>query len=312
MMNKMPLIFLAVGLLLTGCAVNQEDEDNATKQAQEGTMPATQTNSASIEPSATPSPEPTHLFETAKLTNTFGFANEEGKRILSIEGEESTEQSPDEMKEINKAIGDNGQVLTIRYVGHQARTDDDNGRQAAHNFANLEGDMYEIVSGKAVADASYYLIQESKIDLKSLVPIAPQQPLAPPAGISKAIGEAHGREVLSSWLLATTKKGQQIYLVQFERQEDQMLASLAILDEGKWAFMDYPAEYNESSTWRVDDQGEVYPEMFSFLFAAQSAEGMVLGVKWLGAEGENMTVLRQSGDRFVETGIASGRYLSPI
>ncbi|RED54688.1 hypothetical protein [Cohnella lupini] len=275
-MYKMILLILTVGLLLTGCGGN-DAADNATQPSQEESASASPTSSTTATPSATPtsesSPDAASLLDIEQLANTFAFADKDGSRLISIGGQEGESPSSEIMKEMNTAIGEYGQVLTIRYVEHQSRTDKDNGRQAANNFDNLEGSIYEVVSGEAVADASYYLIQDASVDLKSLIPIAPQKPLTPPMGISKAIAESHGREVASSWLIASTQIGQQIYLVQFERQEDQMLASLAVLEQGNWTFMDYPATYNENSTWRVDDQGVISPDMFSFLFAARRRFG---------------------------------------
>jgi hypothetical protein len=312
----MLLLILTVGLLLAGCGKNNAADNQATEPSQGDSTSAAPTSSTIITPSTAPTPESSpdeaSLLDVEQLTNTFAFADKDGKRLISIGGQEGESPSSEDMKEMNTAVGEYGQVLTIRYVAHQTRTDKDNGRQAANNFDNLEGSVYEVVSGKAVADASYYIIQDASFDLKSIIPMAPQKPLTPPLGISKAIAESHGREIASSWLIASTQIGQQIYLVQFERQEDQMLASLAVLEQGKWTFMDYPATYNENSTWRVDDQGVISPDMFSFLFAAKSAEGLVLGVKWMGAEGENLTLLQSKGDRFGETDIKAARYLSPI
>jgi hypothetical protein len=62
----------------------------------------------------------------------------------------------------------------------------------------------------------------------------------------------------------------------------------------------------------VDDGGEISPDMFAFLFAAHTDNGIAIGVKWMGAEGENITILQQTGEHFVETEMTSSRYLSPM
>ncbi|CAM3644358.1 MULTISPECIES: hypothetical protein [Paenibacillus] len=91
-----------------------------------------------------------------------------------------------------------------------------------------------------------------------------------------------------------------------------MLASLALKHAGVWLYYDYPAKYDSDSTWRVNDQGEIRPEMFSFLFAAESANGLVVGVQWMGAEGENVSLLSVSDDAITDLGLEYGRYMSPI
>ncbi|WP_256757568.1 hypothetical protein [Cohnella sp. WQ 127256] len=314
-MNKW-IILIAITFMLTGC--NEKSAPNASKPTATAIpKETTSVTPAPTAPSAEPIPVTSELLDTNKLPNTFGFANNEGNRIITVASQqEQTDQEGNvsgELKEqLTKAIGEQGQILTIRYVKHQARSEKDNGRQAAHNFDNLEGDLYEVIEGTAVANDSYYLINETSFNLNSLIKINPSEPQEPQTAIADKISKSKNRAITHSWLLATTDKNQQIFLVQFERQEDQMLASLVLYDGVQMVFMDYPATYDANSTWRVDDQGEVIPEMFSFLFAAASSDGIVIAVKWMGAEGENITVLKQSGQRFVETSIESGRYLSPI
>lgn len=59
--------------------------------------------------------------------------------------------------------------------------------------------------------------------------------------------------------------------------------------------MDYPAviQGDEYSVWRVDDGGEVMPEMFSILFAAETLNGPLLGLNWWGSEGVNTFFLKK-------------------
>ncbi|MNC03441.1 hypothetical protein D3C75_508480 [compost metagenome] len=93
-----------------------------------------------------------------------------------------------------------------------------------------------------------------------------------------------------------------------------MLFSLVLEDKVGLTFMDYPAviQGDEYSVWRVDDGGEVIPEMFSILFAAETAEGSLLGMEWWGAEGVNTFFLKKEGDVFKEMDIQYGRYTSPL
>ncbi|MNH90501.1 hypothetical protein D3C73_430430 [compost metagenome] len=74
---------------------------------------------------------------------------------------------------------------------------------------------------------------------------------------------------------------------------------------------DYVADYDPNSTWRVDDGGEVTPDMFSFLFAASTKNGLLLGMEWAGPEGKNAFFLNQTDKALVELEIKGGRYMSP-
>lgn len=321
-MKKGMIVLLA--LIIAGCAgAGNTPEPEATPIAESPTTSptGTATSPASESPSESPIASeavepPEAVLNTESLSPLFAFADEEGTRLMALtDGMEE----PDAVKEgtldnYRLAIGEGGrQALRIRYEKHQARSEQDNGRQAAYNFDNMEGDIYAIEEGKATPNESYYLVTEEQFDVRALIPLKPSADLELPDDAAQKIAEAKGRAIEHGWLLAHAQDGRRIYVIEFQRQGEDMLASLVWEEDNRLLWMDYPAAYDENSTWRVDDGGEISPDMFRFLFAARGADdGIVLGVQWLGAEGENLTVLRSSGDRFEETGISGGRYLSPI
>lgn len=305
---KLLIVIVLTAMILTSCQSQSNGEEAPSQEA---------SPSPSYSPSSVPSSPSTvtpdnNLLDVSKLTNTFGFASEEGTHLIIVDQQEETSEENIKPQQLNQAIGMNGSIVKIKHVKHQAKSNGDDGRHTANNFNNLEGELFEVIGPAAVPDASYYLMDETKFNTHSLLSIQPVEPQEPAASITDEILVARNRTIEHSWLLATMDAGQDIFLVQFERQGDQMLASLVMRDGDKWTYMDYPAAYDASSTWRVDDQGEISPGMFSFLFAAQSDSGIVLAVKWMGAEGENITVLKQSGDRFTEMDISASRYMSPI
>lgn len=126
------------------------------------------------------------------------------------------------------------------------------------------------------------------------------------------IEKIKNRNVKSGWEIGVVGTDRTIYLILFERENDDMLASIVMKTPTKFVFKDYPAKYNESSTWRVDDGGSVYPELFSILFASETKTGIVLAIKWAGAEGENTTLFIENGDKFEELNIGTSRYTSPL
>ncbi|MNF16023.1 hypothetical protein D3C80_2188730 [compost metagenome] len=52
--------------------------------------------------------------------------------------------------------------------------------------------------------------------------------------------------------------------------------------------------------------------MFSLLFAARTADRLLIGINWLGAEGINSFFLAQRGESFKELDIQYSRYTSPM
>lgn len=259
--------------------------------------------------------EPSAYLEVEKLRANFGFADVEGKHILVTGHEKGLDK---EMALLNKAIGDNGKVLSLSFEKWQAGNESSNGRETAYNFANLPGYLYKVEEGAANIDKTYYLTESVDFNQEALLPIQPidvnQAPTAVEESVRTSITTAKQRELQQIWKLADLSTNRQLYLVQFVREDKDMLFSLVLKEEDKFTFMDYPAviQEDEYSVWRVDDGGEVIPEMFSILFAAETPNGLLLGMEWWGAEGVNTFFLNKNRDSFKEMDIHYGRYTSPI
>ncbi|MCQ6559330.1 hypothetical protein [Paenibacillus mendelii] len=311
------LLITVVAALIGGCS-----KDNTKKDPSSGTNNEQQAqDSISNTTESTPDDEPQAnnglesganqlLDMTVIQSGTFGFADQTGKRILA-----SVEESDrGQLESMHTAIGNSGQVVTVRYVSSQEAGENDNGRQTAQNFDNQAGELFEVQDGTAKPNETYFLISGAELNQKALLPVTDSREDQVPVddSVKEEMKKSKNRDVQNVWQVAVIGEGQPIYLVQFERQGDEMLASLAIKTEKGLVFQDYPAKYDENSTWRVDDGGLVSPEMFSFLFAAKTADGLLIGVKWMGAEGENVSFLSQSGNTFHELDKQYGRYMSPI
>lgn len=324
------LIVLVAAVLssLSGCS--RSDSNGNTGGAESSAMPSPVTQSPSPVPQQTAVPqtaEPTAaaagtespplaaFLDPAKLQPVFGFADETGSHILVTSQEDG---SGKQMESLNTAIGNGGQVLAVKFEKRQAGSENSNGRELANNFANLAGWVYTVEGGAAKPDDTYYLADSARFPPAALLELQPADPAAPQlaAGdpVRKSIAAVKHREIQSAWKLADLAQNRELYLVQFTRQDKDMLFSLILNEDGKLSFMDYPAviENDEYSVWRVDDGGEIRPEMFSLLFAAQSADGLLLGLNWWGAEGVNSFFLLQQGNAFKELEIQYGRYTSPI
>jgi hypothetical protein len=297
-MNKLSVSFLIV-LLLAGCSGSNKP-----------------TPSPSAEPTPTASmQQPAAYLEAEKLKANFGFADESGKSIL-VTGQEKGLDA--QMQQLNEAIGDHGQVLKVKLNKWQEGTENSNGREMAHNFVNLPGYLYTVEEGNATPDETYYLTDQAEFNANALISVKPtevkQASLNVAESVRQNIVSAKNREVEHIWKLADLSGDRQLYLVQFIRQDQDMLFSLVLEDKAGLTFMDYPAviQRDEFSVWRVDDGGEVIPEMFSILFAAETAEGPLLAMEWWGAEGVNTFFLKKEGNVFKEMDIQYGRYTSPL
>lgn len=243
-----------------------------------------------------------------KLKNTFGFTNKTGNLIIL--------QDPlDEnlnINLINKAIGESGNILSVRFLKKQERNENDNGRQTSYNFENTDGYIYEVVEGKAKDNETYYLVNDKEFNTKSVVETIVGNYQEIDDAARQEVERAKNRRIADSWELAKVGTEINIYLVLFERQNDDMLASIVMKTPSNIVYRDYPAKYDEGSTWRVDDGGEIDPELFSVLFAARIETGILLGLTWMGAEGESAFLLKENGKELEELEIISYRYMLPI
>lgn len=206
----------------------------------------------------------------------------------------------------------------MKFIKWQEGTADSNGREMSHNFANLAGYLYMVEEGIATPDETYYLTDQAEFNEDSLILVdgteVKQTQAVVEESVQQRITASKSRDIQHISKLADLTEDRQLYLVQFIRLDQDMLFSIVLADKDELTFMDYPAviQGDEYSVWRVDDGGEVLPEMFSILFAAESKNGPILGLNWWGSEGVNTFFLNKEGYTFKEMDIHYGRYISPL
>lgn len=308
-------IAVTVFLLITGCSLQEADSTDGRNPV---TSPAASAKQS--DPPLPPSPPAT--LDPASLNASFGFADSTGKRILAA-GEDDSKLA--EMKSLNRAVGQGGQLLTVRFEKWQHGTANSNGRDLANNFANLSGYVFTVEEGsRAASDETYYLADSAVFAPGSLLTVEPaadkSQQLGADHPVRKEIFARKQRKIQSIWKLADLSASSDpsgelhLYLVQFARQDKNMLFSLVLQKNAELSFTDFPAviQEDEYSVWRVDDGGEILPEMFSLLFAARTVTGVAIGINWWGAEGVNSFFLLHQGTDLMEMDVRYNRYTSPL
>lgn len=324
-MKKILVVLLITILFLGGCAQTEVTQESETERD----IPATTTNkeaettpAAALQPTVEPTAAQTEEKNETKevdlgaVEGVFGFADESGKKLITLESE--TIHTLANPEELDTAIGNNGEVVRIKYVKRQEANSSDTYRQTSHNFNNMAGYIYEAQDGELVKDKSYLLSKGSVIREDALIKLKSTRNPEPEGGYyQKAAAETigtieaiKGRKVIDSSLIAETGDNAKICMVVFERIDNGMLASIVYLKDDKVVFKDYPAEYDELSTWRVDAGDR--PGLFGVLFLANSNEGLLLGLTWAGPEGESIFILKDTNGALEETGLKAGRYWAPL
>ncbi|GGG70872.1 hypothetical protein [Paenibacillus radicis (ex Gao et al. 2016)] len=311
-MRKLWIALFAAVFVLSGCTATSSKGTSSvspspTASASNETPTPSLTQTPSLEPSETPKP-PDKLADLTDLSKgIFAFANHSGDKLLA-EWDGGGEPPKGDLI----AIGDQGRVVSVSFAGSQEATAEDNGRQTSQNFDQRKGWLYEVTEGNATDNESYFIIDKGLINESMLLPLSLADKQTESETLKSDIEELKGRKVESVSPLQQMGNDQRAYLVVFAREGDDMLASLAFSSDEKWVFHDFPATYDEFSTWRVDDGGVIVAEQFSFLFAAATEGGFLVGYKWMGFEGENVVFLSIADGKATEIGPSYDRYMSPI
>lgn len=287
---------IVICIMLTGCISQPAAvQDNEAGENQPG-------------PSVTIQPAESDYTDSDKLSGLFGFTNEAGSLLLipslGLEAEDVTA--------VNKAIGENGNVLTVKYLKEQEGNERDNGRFTAQNFDNIKGHIFEILQGAARGNETYYLVNGSEFNIGAVLESGEGSHKRIDEASKEEIERIKNRKLKDSWEIGIIKPDISLYLLLFEREGDSMLAGIVMKTPERMVFKDYPAKYDQFSTWRVDDGGAVYPEMFRILFAAKAESGILLGLKWSAFEGESTVLLMEKDGIFEDMDIEAFRYMSPI
>ncbi|TYP71833.1 hypothetical protein [Paenibacillus methanolicus] len=238
----------------------------------------------------------------------FAFADETGKRLITIGDTEAKKDHYD------LAVGSNGAVLKVKFEKKQASDAEDTSRQSMYNFDHIAGHVYSVAEGEAQPDDTY-LMTTSDVWLPGAALAIDAAGHGQPVDekVVQAVEAKKQRGVLQGGKIADIGADSALYLIQFERQEDDMLASLVLARGNELLFCDFPATYEPSSTWRVDDGGEISVDQFELMFAANTDKGLVLSVNWLGAEGITSFFIGEEGEsglKRLDIGVA--RYTAPL
>lgn len=213
---------------------------------------------------------------------TFGFSNEKGNQILAFE--ENTNP-----KWFTQTFDNQGNTALINFVKTQ-KGNESGVNQTSFNFDNCTGQIFKIGNGKKFnTDISSILFNEEfsknhqAISVKTL-----EKPQVIDSKIKTVIAAERKRAIKSAWKIADLGENLSAYIVVFVPKKDSVLASLVIGGK-QYLYRDYPAKYDEGSTWRVDDGGEFPNDAIRILavFRNQKSELEVI-TEWAGAEGANI------------------------
>jgi hypothetical protein len=274
----------------TESAVSATSESVASETSAETESAVTEESTAET---ATESSTDTELFDISMLAPVFAIANLSGDELISFYSDENVSN----FKELNGAIGDDGQFYTIEYSKKQDSNNQDSFRVVAENFDNMAGYVYSVLEGNLIASNSYFLCNSGVINKNNLLTTDSTTDTALDQATKIQIENIKGRNVEDGWIIDEYSNGDQLLIVVFKPDGNNYLMSIGLKTPDGIKLKDYPAVSDDGqSVWRVDDGGKVLPKLYTTMFAAPTNNGLLLVIKWAGAEGENILLLLEKAD----------------
>lgn len=266
---------------------------------------------------------------TAKeLLPVYVLSDEFGEKFLLLAnfGDNKTPQVPDSLNNY-KYVLYNGSYYPVTFKGFQLENEEDNTfRETFQNFDNLSGWLFEMQSGKllenpkdaydAIWDAPLLVDEPFKTEniLYTLSNYKDGRVVSSdlPASLDAAFEKKYGRKILSSWCNAVFGENNeyQFVNVQFENQGNEALGISALVQNDEIvAVIEAPAEWNEYSVWRVDDEG--YFGGLSIDFVTSKDGVLTIYTADSGAEGTDYKTYVLDGNQFHEGPVSGEFYQAP-
>jgi len=238
----------------------------------------------------------------------FAFPDQAGSRLLS-----TAEFAKPET--VRTALCSGERRLAIEFDRRQTESANSTQRQAPHNFANTAGTIFSIVGGKVDPDATCFVAVDSFVNGTATVP------LKRAAGQSRCSRDlyphfesAKSRPVVGCWPIADSPSGTRVVLIEFARRLRYALASLAVVENGRRLYVDYPADFTGpgADLWRVDDGGEIHPDEFEIVFLLKRGSSYLMAVSWSAAEGNSLSLLSADDSSDFKEIVQDSWYRSPL
>lgn len=225
----------------------------------------------------------------------FGFPNMAGNEVLMIGEPEGA--TPEDFKQIFDEVGG---LTGITYQGVKASDGNDNHRQTPYNFDGSAGHHYKV--DKAIDEwQTVVFMGDQFLENRTLIKSKYRTSTQLADEQKEFIERERGWKMDKYKPVSTYENGVCSYFMQFEAQDDSILVSLVFITEDEQIFYrDFPATYNEMSTWRVEDGGEFYFESYQVLGLFESPQGFEIITSWGGAEGSSASYMISEGGYFVE------------
>lgn len=307
-MNKNIIFACILSLSLWGCGGTSQNANDNPSQGNEET----------VEQEMAKTLEPVYV-----LSDQFG---EKFLLQTAFEGNVAP-ATPDDLTRY-KYIVYNDRYYPVQLKGAQLENEAENNyRDTYYNFDNLSGWLYEMQGGRLLEhplneyDAIWgaaLLVDENYKNSSTILELKNRKDgsiniVTVSDVLQNKLKEKYGRNILSVCASAVFGDDSEYQLVnvQFENKGTEALGVTALVENGEIkAVKEFPATYDEMSTWRVDDEGE-FNGLWADLVVLENGV-LTLYTADNGAEGCNYQNYVVKGDTLCEGNVRTSLYQAPM
>ena len=306
-MKKHLLVLSLSALMLFGCGGNHQQQQTTNTEATE------------VEAEV----------QVAPVPPVYVLSDQYGERFLlqTYFDDGETPQPNDSLKNYKYIIYDD-KYYTVSFKGVQLGDKEKNsGRDTYYNFDNLSGWLYEMQEGRLLENpeneydaiwGAVLLVDENYKNTTTILDLKNRENgmtkvVALSDDLQKAFENKYGRTIMTSCASAVFGDNSEYQLVnvQFKNKGDEALGVTAIVENGEIkAVKEFPATYNETSTWRVDDGGEFYG-LWANLIAMEDGT-LTIYTSNSGEESSNYKNYVIQGDSLVNGEVSASFYHAPM
>ena len=235
--------------------------------------------------------------------------------------------TPDDLNRY-KYIVYNDRYYPVQLKGTQLENEAENNyRDTYYNFDNLPGWLYEMQGGRLLEhplneydaiEGAVLLVDENYKNSAKILELKNREDgriniVTVTDDVQNKLKEKYGRKVRTVCASAVFGDNSEYQLVnvQFENKGTEALGVTALVENGEIkAVKEFPATYDEMSTWRVDDEGEFYGLWVDLVVLENGV--LTLYTVDSGAEGANYQSYVVKGDALCGGGVSTSLYQAPM
>ncbi len=239
----------------------------------------------------------------------FGVFDDSRKQLILVDDEEH----PSNVKALSY-VWSNEKAYPFEFVKMQKESEDYNGRQTPENFNNIPGAVFQLREKLSPGEAYAFLTNDNFHKTRKAVSVKKDLADANKSSVVAELKKSYQSPIKTIKLIATTLEKDSIFLAQLAPVADTLTVLLIAKSHTNppLFIQEFKAEYDEMSTWRVDDGGQFPMEDFDILNVFHYNNKIELVTSFPGAEGGNLSFITPDKQNRYHTLKEAYVYWSPL